>query len=364
MKKGWKMASLGAFVLLTIVGIVVGIRFKKQEHLRFTARLGTGINLGNALDATSLWETTPDAPELSYETYWGNPSIDDTQLAAIRKAGFSSVRIPVTWEDHVDENGVISQTWMERVAEVVDMARAEGLYVILDSHHEEWLNLDVAHEEEINARYKIVWEQIALRFADYDNHLLFEGMNEPRLRDSEHEWDAGTPELRAMVNRLNRTFVETVRETGGENRKRYLMISAYATGTETEAFEDLEVPDGNIIVSVHMYQPYSFCQDREGTAEWDAGNTDDTEKIEKAFAELHIRFIDRGIPVVLTEFGCVDKGNDCARAAWVSFYRERADSIPCFWWDNGSSYQLLERESGKWLHPEILDALVQEKLQY
>ena len=361
MNKGWKMAAFGMFVLLIIAGIAVGVRLKKQEHLRFAEHLGTGFNLGNALDSTNLWETTPNAPELSYETYWGNPPIDDTQLAAISAAGFSSVRIPVTWEDHIDENGVISQTWMDRVAEVVDLALAEGLYVILDTHHEDWLDLDVAREEEINARYKTVWAQIAQRFADYDNHLLFEGMNEPRLRDSDHEWDAGTSELRAMVNRLNRTFVETVRETGGENRNRYLMISAYATGTETEALDDLEVPDGNIIVSVHMYQPYSFCQDREGTAEWDAGNTDDTEKIAETFAELHARFIEQGIPVALTEFGCVDKENDGARTTWVSFYREHADSIPCFWWDNGSSYQLLDRESGKWGHPEILDVLVQVK---
>lgn len=357
MEKGRKLAALGVVVLLIIVGTVLGAWFKKQEHLRFAARLDPGFNLGNALDATNLWETTPDAPELSYETYWGNPPIDGIQLAAISTAGFSSVRIPVTWDDHIDENGVISQMWMERVAEVVDMALAEGLYVILDTHHEDWLDLDAAREEEINARYKMVWAQIALRFVNYDNHLLFEGMNEPRLRDSEHEWDAGTPELRAMVNRLNRTFVETVRETGGKNKNRYLMISAYATGTETEALEDLEVPDGNIIVSVHMYQPYLFCQDREGTAEWDAGNLDDTEKIKKTFAELHTRFTDQGIPVVLTEFGCVDKGNDSTRAAWVTFYREQSDSIPCFWWDNGSSYQLLDRESGRWMHPEILDVL-------
>lgn len=361
MKKVWKPAAFGAVILLIAVGAVLGVRFKKQEHLRFAARLGNGFNLGNALDATNLWETTPNAPELSYETYWGNPSIDDTQLAAIRAAGFSSVRIPVTWEDHIDENGVISQTWMDRVAEVVDMALAEELYVILDTHHEDWLNMDTEHEAEINERYKTVWAQIAQRFADRDNHLIFEGMNEPRLRGSEHEWDAGTPELRAMVNRLNRTFVETVRETGGENRNRYLMISAYATGTETEALDDLEVPDGNIIVSVHMYQPYSFCQDREGTAEWNPENAGDTEKIAETFAELYTRFIEQGTPVALTEFGCVDKENDDARAAWVSFYREHADSIPCFWWDNGSSYQLLDRESGKWRHPEILDVLVQVK---
>lgn len=358
MNKVWKITALGVFILLILTGTTLGIRFKKQEQLRFAARLGSGFNLGNALDTTGVWKINPDVLEDEYETFWGNPIVDETQFAAIRKAGFTSVRIPITWEEHMDEQGIIADTWLERVKDVVDLALAQKLYVIIDTHHEEWLDLDLSHENEIQARYQTVWTQIAEKFLDYDEHLLFEGMNEPRLRGSEHEWDAGTLKLRAMVNRLNQTFVEAVRKTGGKNKTRYLLISAYATNVESDALADLEVPGGNIIVSAHMYWPYLFCQNEEGTSEWDAGNAEDTQQIKKAFNELHTRFIDNGIPVALTEFGCKDKGNDDVRAAWVAYYKEQAGDIPCFWWDNGSDYQLLDRENGKWMHPEILRELV------
>ena len=211
MKKGTKIISLLLFVVLIISAASAALIWKSREDLRFAAKLGKGINLGNAMDSTGLWEYKPDEDELSYENYWGNPDIDSTQMRAIREAGFSSVRIPITWEDHIDGNGIISERWMQRAVDVVDMALAEDLYVVIDTHHEEWLNLETEREDEICEMYRKVWAQIAERFADYDDRLIFEGMNEARLRDSEHEWDEGTPELRAMVNRLNETFVDTVR---------------------------------------------------------------------------------------------------------------------------------------------------------
>ena len=360
MKKGTKIISLLLFVVLIISAAYAALIWKSREDLRFAAKLGKGINLGNAMDSTGLWEYKPDEDELSYENYWGNPDIDSTQMRAIREAGFNSVRIPITWEDHIDGNGIISERWMQRAVDVVDMALAEDLYVVIDTHHEEWLNLETEREDEICEMYRKVWTQIAERFADYDDRLIFEGMNEARLRDSEHEWDEGTPELRAMVNRLNETFVDTVRAAGGINGKRYLMISAYATNTETQALEDLKVPDGNIIVAVHMYKPYSFCQDEEGTDEWSVSVPKDTEQIESIFADLKRLFIDKKIPVAVTEFGCIDKENEAARAEWAGFYAKLAsdNGIPCFWWDNGSTYQLLDRENGVWLHPDILDAII------
>lgn len=334
-------------------------QWKSGERLRFAKQLGSGINLGNSLDATNLWDYDPEASELEYETCWGNPKITKEQFHAIKEAGFESVRIPVTWEDHMDAEGNISDVWMERVAEVVDMALEEELYVILDTHHEEWLNLVAEREGEICARYQKVWQQIAERFADYDEHLLFEGMNEPRLRDSEHEWDAGTPKMREMVNRLNTAFVDTVRKTGGKNESRYLIICPYATNTETEALEDLTVPEGNIIVAVHMYVPYSFCQDDAGTADWNADDPDSSEQIKRVFSELNRLFIKKKIPVVITEYGCEDKNNEDARVRWISYYKEQAGElgIPCIWWDNGSSYQVLDRQTGEWVYEELVEAL-------
>ncbi len=352
--------------ILFVIGVVAVLLFAlwaaitviANRNIRFAEQLGSGINLGNALDASGLREYEPDASELSYETSWGNPEITAEQFAAIRQAGFQSVRIPVTWQDHMDEEGIVSEEWMSRVAEVVDMALAEDLYVILDTHHEEWLDLETEREEEICARYCSLWTQIAERFAEYDKQLLFEGMNEPRLRDSEHEWDEGTPEMRAMVNRLNEAFVQTVRQTGGENAGRYLLIGAYATNTKEEALADLAVPEGNVIIAVHMYLPYSFCQDKEGTAQWEEAG-EDAADVRAVFENLNRLFLEKKIPVVITEFGCEDKGNTAERAEWIAFYRELAKEagIPCFWWDNGSSYQILDRENCTWTYPELVEAL-------
>lgn len=346
-------------VLLLLVIWFVGMEVTYSK-IRFAKQLGSGINLGNSLDATGVREYKPETTDLEYEVAWGNPKISGEQFAAIRNAGFSSVRIPVTWQDHMDKDGVVSVEWMERVNEVVDLALQEDLYVILDTHHEAWLDLEPAKAEEICDAYRRIWQQIAEQFREYDEHLLFEGMNEPRLRDSEHEWDEGTPQMRAMVNRLNEVFVDTVRQTGGNNEKRYLLICAYASNTEEEALMDLVVPDGNIIVSVHMYLPYSFCQDEDGTASWSKIEGESVMHLEEVFGNLERLYIRRHIPVVITEFGCKDKGNTAERVAWIEEYRRRANElgIPCFWWDNGSSYQLLDRDHVTWTYPEIVEALV------
>lgn len=353
------MLAVTMLILLSVFGI--GCHAVQERKIRFAGNLANGINIGNTLDATGLREYKPDVEELSYETSWGNPRITGEQFAAIREAGFRSVRIPVTWEDHMAQDGTISDVWLDRVEKVVREALDEGLYVILDTHHETWLDLDVERQEEICERYRTVWTQIAGRFCDVDEHLLFEGMNEPRLRNSEHEWDEGTVKLRDMVNRLNTEFVEAVRATGGENEKRYLMICAYASGSMQEALEALAIPDGNIIVSVHMYLPYSFCQDEEGTARWSATESDDTAEITEAFENMDRLFLKKGIQVIIAECGCRDKGNETDRAAWLSFFAGMAKEygIPCIWWDNGSTYQLLERETGSWVYPELQQILTQ-----
>lgn len=347
-------------LILLLIGIAALKVWKEREGMRFVKNMGNGMNLGNTLDSANLWDYTPDAEELSYEEFWGNPQITEKQLQAIKEAGFGTVRIPVTWEDHIDEQGNISSVWMERVAEVVDMAFAQDLYVILDTHHETWLDLDISHEKEICARYGRVWTQIASRFSDYDERLLFEGMNEPRLRDSEHEWDEGTSELRTMVNNLNQTFIDSVRSTGNKNETRYLLICPYASNTEPEALADLVVSDDRIIVSVHMYIPYLFCQAEEGTSGWSAENPDDFLPVDETFASLKKHFTSKNIPVIITEFGCKDKNNLQERLAWTSYYCRQAQKhgISCIWWDNGSSYRLLDRESCEWVYPELVQTII------
>ena len=367
MKKSWSESSkrktkrnciLLLFMLLLLCMLLYN-SYRKKEGLRFVQKMGNGINLGNTLDATNLRDYKPEADDLDYETFWGNPKITREQLLTIREAGFRTVRIPVTFEDHLDKDFNISKRWMNRVTEVIDMALAEGLYVIIDLHGDEYMDLQVSNKETIKANFEKVWTQIAMQFRDYDNHLLFEGMNEPRLRESEYEWTEGTPELRAFVNELNQNFVDTVRNIGGNNQERYLLICPYCNGPWEKALEDLAVPRGNIIVAVHMYRPYNFCQNETGTVEWDRNVHEDTFESEEAFRLMGEKFIQNDIPVIFTEFGCVDKNNAEERKEWASFYMELSKKyqIPCIWWDNGSTYQLLDREKNEWIYPDIVSVI-------
>ena len=352
-------SGLGVIFCLTGAAFILAGR---TQALRFVSRMGAGINLGNTLDSTGLREYRPYADDLEYETYWENPKADEETFLAIKAAGFDTVRIPVTWEEHLDASYHISDAWMNRVQEVVDMALVADLYVILDLHHEGWLDLRTERAQEIQTEFVAVWEQIAARFRDYGEKLLFESMNEPRLRDSEVEWTSGTQELRAMVNGLNAAFVETVRASEGGNRKRYLLICPYASNSETEAMQGLIIPDDDrLIVSVHMYTPYSFCQMEDGDTQWDTAGT--REQVAQAFSQMNRLFVERHVPVILTEFGCVDKGNTKERLEWTRYYMEqsRRYGIPCIWWDCGA-YALLDRESKTWRFPEIVEVLTNEQV--
>lgn len=359
------MAILAVMLVLCLIAAVAGIRWKKDENLRFAKQLGMGINLGNSLDATGLWDYKPDAEELEYEISWNNPVITREQFMAIREAGFQTVRIPVSWADHMDEEGHVSEVWMNRVQEVVDMALGEDLYVILDTHHEKWMSLIPDQEEVIEERLRTLWKQIAIRFESYDERLLFEGMNEPRQHNSEYEWNEGTEELREMVNNLNYAFVETVRESGGKNESRYLLITTYAGNSLEQTMEALEIPRGHIMVAIHAYLPYDFCQNKEGTTQWSEDNLQDTEELQRTFMQMNQLFIQEGIPVVVTEFGCVDKNNLESRQAWTQYYVKLAkdNDIVCVWWDDGIPFQLLDRDNSSWKYPELVESLTGESLE-
>lgn len=333
--------------------------YQGKEDMRFVQAMGNGINIGNSLDATGVREHMPEAAVEDYETYWHNPPVRQELFRAVKDAGFKSVRIPVTWDEHLDEEGKIEQAWMDRVQEVVDMALAEGLYVILDTHHEMWLDLKPELEKEISERLSRVWTQIAVRFRDYDEKLLFEGMNEPRLRGTEFEWTPGTKELQAMTNRLNRVFVDAVRAAGGANADRYLLICPYANRYEAEALEALQYMKGHIIVSVHAYIPYSFCDGDKENNTFDAENRENTEKIDVLFAWLEKNYVKKNIPVIITEFGSEDKGNGKERLEWLQYYLARAkeSGVTCFWWDEGDDRKLIDRESLTWKEWEMAEML-------
>ena len=333
----------------------------QESAFDFAKELSCGINLGNSLDVTHMLQYNPNGNLAEYEKSWGNPLITKEQFMAIHDAGFCTVRIPVSWDEHMDANGTIQKAFLDRVQEVVDMALDSELYVIIDTHHEDWLNLDLSKKADIKSKLSVVWNQIALRFQNYDHRLVFEGLNEPRLKNSQYEWNNGTPELRDFVNELNELFVSTVRSTGQNNESRFLMICPYCHRVEDDALKELKLPDDDrLIVAVHLYEPSDFCLDANSGKNWGT-DTNALRGMEQKFSLLNDYFVSKSIPVVITELGCVDKGNMQDRIRWTQDFVGYCHKygISYLWWDNGGDFRILNRETGAWMYPEIVHVLTE-----
>ena len=330
------------------------------------AEMTAGWNLGNTLEATG------DAG-LSSETSWGNPMVTKEQIDAVCEKGFDSIRIPVTWGNHVSEapDYTIDPEWMDRVEEVVNYALDDGMYVLIDSHHEEsWRIPDEEHIEAVDAENIAIWKQVAERFKDYGDHLIFEGLNEPRIKGSADEWNGGTYSERLLVNRLNKSFVDTVRATGGNNEKRLLLITTYGDSHLPGAITALEIPeDEHIGVAIHAYEPYAFTYESGESWElfkWDGSHNGD---IIKVMYRLDSTFISEGIPVLLTEYGAVNKNENTDEVVkWTESYVSAATKrgIPCFWWDNGiydqqgEKFAIFDRKNLSWYREEVVDTIIRE----
>ena len=321
-----------------------------------------GWNLGNTLDSASSGSLVKIA-----EMGWGNPLTTQEMIDAVADAGFNAVRIPVTWYGLTGAGPEykINEQWLARVKEVVDYARANDMYVIINMHHDsDWIALNYDEIDATEEQLRAMWTQIANYFIGYDEHLIFEGMNEPRCIGTNIEWTGGDDESRDCINRLDAAFVETVRATGGNNEKRLLMVPDYAASSAEVALAALEVPDDDMIcVSVHAYIPYSFALANPGVSEWSADNTSE---IDSFLANLDKYFISRGIPVIIGEMGAMNKDNEENRAEIMSYYVEQAaeEGIPCFWWDNnaftgdGENFGLLNRATLEWEYPTLLQSLM------
>ncbi|HOR22939.1 MAG TPA: cellulase family glycosylhydrolase, partial [Ruminococcus sp.] len=253
--------------------------------------LKVGWNLGNTLDSYNT-----NKSGISTETGWGNPKTTEEMILSVKDAGFNAIRIPVTWGEHMDGD-TIQSDWMDRVQEVVDYAYNNGLYVILNMHHDDyiWFAPEEGQYSANSAKLKKIWEQISARFKDYGDRLLFEGMNEPRTVGSANEWMGGTSAERAVVNKYEQDFVDTVRASGGNNADRTLIVTTYGASAEAAAMNDAVIPgDKNIILSLHYYAPWRF-------ANGDTTTFGDSEKseLDAKFADINSRFISKGVPVII-----------------------------------------------------------------
>lgn len=332
------------------------------DPVELCGRITVGWNLGNSLDATGSG--------MSSETSWGNPKTTRELILKVKEAGFDAVRIPTTWYNHLDSDFNISEEWLARVQEVVDYAYDEGMYVILNVHHENWNDPYESTLPDVKKKIKKLWTQIANRFESYGERLIFEGMNEPRWKNTNYEWNGGNAEGRRVVNAYNEYFVETVRATGGNNRYRALMIPTYAASSS--GLDGFTVPqDKSVIVSVHAYSPYNFAMNPSGTTKFDPNNTSDTQELTWLAGTLYDRFISKGTGVIIGECGTANKNNYSDRVNWAGYFPKlfRSKGIPVFLWDNNAygsgneTFGQLHRDTLAWEYPEYIKAFVKAAKQ-
>ena len=337
-----------------------------SSAVEMAACMKLGWNLGNTLDATG-------EEGLDSEISWGQPYVTKQQFEFVKESGFTTIRIPVSWSNHVDANNRIDAKWMARVKQIVDYALDCGFYIIINSHHDCDKYYPTEEKFESSSKYlKDIWTQIADTFADYDESLIFESMNEPRLKDTGKEWwfqssdKDGTAAIETIV-KLNQVFVDTIRENGkGYNGTRFLMVPSYAASADFALHKSFEMPtdkvSGKLIASIHAYTPYDFTMNKNGYKEWDGSKKNELNFMNK----LDKKFTQNGYGVVIGEFGATNKNNLDDRVAWAKDYTSLAASlgIPCILWDNGGihigeeNFGMINRRELFVYFPELLDALL------
>ncbi len=276
--------------------------------------MGLGWNLGNNFDSYGTWVSG-----LETEGCWGNPKVTKEVIQKVKASGFKTVRIPVTWNRHFEEDGVtINEEWFARVQEVVDWCIDEGLYVIINMHHDgngeadiDWIrNVQTDYDTTI-AKYTNVWGQIADRFKDYSDYLVFESMNEVEFK-SLNKTDAY-----ALMTKVNQAFVDTVRKSGGNNAERHLLIAGYITDIAQSCDSRYQMPTDpadRCIVSVHYYTPSPFCVAPPGT-EWCTplttwGTDSDYAELDNNFKKMYEHFVNKGTPVIIGEYGVLSEAKN------------------------------------------------------
>ena len=317
--------------------------------------MGPGWNLGNSL------ESEYD------ETYWGNPKTTKAMIDAIAAKGFTTLRVPVRWDDHFSSGTTIDTTFMDRVETVVNYGLANDMYVILNVHHndsQQQVSTNDATQTAVKNELSSIWTQIGNRFKNYGDKLIFETINEPRCGD---DW-TGNASYYQCVNDYNETARAAIRSTGGNNAKRLIMMPTYcASGDEAKAAAwTKNSNDSMIAASIHAYLPFDFAFQKDGHSTW---LESDYTELEALFTRLNKHFISKGVPVVIGEFGAQNKSNLDQREIYCDIYPSLArrfaeQDIPCVWWDNncfytnGENFGMFNRNSCSFDFGTLADALI------
>ncbi|MGI4789089.1 MAG: glycoside hydrolase family 5 protein [Janthinobacterium lividum] len=356
---------IGALFLAVSVSHSAAAAPARSEAITFAQKMGLGWNLGNTLDATGGVKGTTVR---DYETAWGNPVTTKAMIDGIKASGFHSVRIPVAWSNMMGPDYTINKDLMARVEEVTKYGLDDGMYVIIDIHWDGgWIHKFPTRYDESRAKYKAVWSQIAAHFKGSSDHLIFESLNEEGSFDDLWNVYGGMPDQKdkayALLNSINQTFTDLVRASGGNNRRRYLLIAGYGTDigrTVDPAFKMPQDPVGHSMVSVHYYNPPTFAiLDKDaswGKAAYTWGTPDEVAAVKRDMLPLKERFLDKGIPVVVGEFGCSASKDPASVVKYLSTVCETAYSLGCvpMLWDPGSFYN---RRTLRWTNPQVREAL-------
>ena len=337
-----------------------------NEAWQLAGKLGLGWNMGNHFDAYYNGSWAGEKEGYPDEEAWGGVKATQATFNGVKAAGFTSVRIPVSWLRMIGDapDYQINETWMNRVFEVVQYAHNAGLYVIINTHHDEnhgvdndyqWLDIkNAAVNDELNASIKAkiraVWTQIAEKFKDCGDWLIMESFNE--LNDGGWGWSdafvANPARQCNILNEWNQVFVDAVRATGGENATRWLGVPGYAANPEfLRYFKMPQDPASKMMVAFHCYDPYEYTIGPSQYSDWGHTGTHfpkGEEEIKALFSKLSADYTDRNIPVYMGEFGCsFRKKSDTNAWRYFLYYLEyvvkaaKVYGIPCFLWDNGSA---------------------------
>ena len=305
----------------------------------FVDNMVIGWNLGNTFDAFNGKAGQLRNDGLSTETCWGNPKTTKEIMDAVKGCGFNVIRIPVTWYNHMDPNTYeIDSEWLDRVHEVVDFTLDDNTYVIINSHHDTgtdgWLHASNNNIDQKKAIFQAMWTQVATSFADYDDNLLFEGFNE--ILDDNNDWSNPSFESLDVVNELNQLFVDTVRSTGKGNANRVLLVNTYCAGTNKSMLNRFEIPtdtvEGALCAEVHAYCPYYYtATEAPDVTTWSEND------VKSVFQATKLAFQLKKTPVIIGEFGVVDKNNLDNRLEYFDYYVSTAkeNGLKCIIWDNG-----------------------------
>lgn len=362
-----------------------GVMREGLTALEATRLMGNGINLGNTLEACDNNVGIKTNTPLSYETYWGQPKTTQAIIDGMKAAGFDTIRIPVAWmtnATHLYEGDyTIDADYMDRVEEVVRYARKAGMYVIINDHWDGgWYGMFGSESAETRAlameAYKGMWQQIAERFRDYSDYLIFESANE----ELGGRFDENSPlycsdsvvtyltddERYALTNEINQTFVDVVRATGGNNATRFLLIAGYSTNIDQTCDDRFQMPkdtaDSKLMVSVHYYDPWSYCGASSAASATKWGKVSDYEYLDQQLAKM-TKFTEAGYGVVIGEYGALP-GSDGLKDNTLAYHTAFLDACTkydltnCLWDCSG----LYKRVSQTFADDDIL-AMYQEKRQ-